>query len=362
MQTEEVKRVNETLRSNLYVPRPSRHPHRIMYDQNFPFNPDYVNLDISILEIISNHYHKFPGYTDSNGTLLAREFFAKQYGVSPDDVTLVPTVEQARWYLTTLFLDHNDIVVCNEGLKPDLARVKTDLNYVIRGFEDEEKAKVIMLRNPDIDSENERAAILRYTQNLRSLEKSFKSPKALVIEEPYALFGKDNPINSVLNAEMPENTVVYLLTHLNQVLLNEVSGFSVIILLNNQSKKFNQINQALFNMTCFYNPPNTALHPHTPQIMEKINFSRALINYKQLEERKRILVQKFNEKGVTCFSAPEYVFKIGIKKTSKVVELLEKGILVVPIEESLRHSDFIYLSVLHSDLQFETLLTRITQK
>ena len=174
------------------------------------------------------------------------------------------------------------------------------------------------------------------------------------------MLGKLNPFPSACNAALPENTPVYLLTHLSELFLNDASSFSAIILLNNKDNRFASLTSALGSMSSFYFPPCTALHSLIGNIMQAFKPARALDHFGKLEERKQLLIGQLRQQGIQVRDAPRWVFSIGVRKTAQLAALIEKGLLDLPQNEELRESDSVYLSVLHSDALFKDLVAKLT--
>lgn len=362
MDIDRLHKGNEVLINNLYVPKTQKLAFRLKLDQKYPYNENYVNFSEEILTIISNHFHENPGYTYPAGNLAARQYLAQLYGVQPSDVFLAPTMSQAHWYLLNIFLDSGDSVACNEGLKPDLLKVKIDTDYRVASLTDVEQSKLVFVRNPDIDSDLLDPAITDWIRNLKTAEKGFLLPKAFVSEEPYSLYMDNNPMSSARSIEMPEQTPVYLLASLNELLLNEDSGFAIIVLLNNANKRFDQLNIALKHLSRFYNPPNTAIHPLISKILPLLDYKSAIRNYELIEERKAALIDLMTTKGVKAKKTPHLVFSIGVKRSPKLIDMIETGQLLLPRSELLRdESAYVYVSVLYPDSVFHALIDALLE-
>lgn len=351
---------NTALIDSLFTPKAQRSGAKLKLDEQYPYNEQYVNLQGEIRSIISNHFHENASYTDATGHGAARQYIAQLYGVQKSDVFLAPTVQQAHWYLLNLFLDDGDAVACNSGLKPDFLKVKTELKCKVNPLSELEDSKVIAIRYPDVDSDTLDSDILTFIKNLRSAEKTFKTPKAVVIEEPYSLYLDNNPAGLHQSLEMPEQTPVYLLTSINGLLLNEASGFAMVVLLNNQSKQFDKLNEGLASLAEFYSPPNTAFHPLISKILPLLSYKAAEKNYELLENRKSDLAKLMASKGIETEIPPRFVFTIGVKKTPELLRLIEKGeILLARTEHFRTDSDFVYISVLYSNSAINTFMSML---
>jgi hypothetical protein len=349
-----------TLCSTLYVPVAHRQRPQLTMDQKYPFNSEYVNLNPEVLKIVCEHFHEHPSYTDAEGHQKAREYLAERFGVKSSDVFLAPTNAQAYWYIVNLFLDDGDAVASTPGLKADLLKVKTDTDYKVLDLSEMEAAKLVMGRIPDVDSDSHSQQLVDLFVNLRQLEETFKTPKAFAVEEPFALLQSARFGFSVRGMQLPERTPVYLLTSLDDILLSDACGFSVIVLLNNPDGRFDKLAKGLSSIADFYNPPNTAFHPLIGQILPAIDSNIAYQNFEALESRKVKVAQMFIQKGLETHIPPKHVFSVGVKKTSALVGLVERGELSLSSTEKYRHDNpFIYLSILYGDSAFLNLLERL---
>jgi hypothetical protein len=325
----------------------------------YPLNPDLTLLGQDFASIVAANYHKSPGYTDSNGNQQSREYFAEKFGVRSDDVFLAPNLSMARWYLCTLFLDENDAVACNEGLQPEVLKVKGEDNFRVVGLDQAEEAKLVLIRTPDVDSEEVNDEVVKYATGIGQKEEKFGTKKAIAIEEPFVLLDKEYSAQSVKNQPLPKDTPIYILTSLNEVLLNDSSSFAILILLNNNEGKFDELNRSLLHISTFYDPPNTALHTHTSLFMPTINQSRCDSVFKAIENRKHSLAKVFSSKELKCQLPPPLVFKVGVPRTAKLSEAVSAGKVKLPYSEQFNSRPFVYVSALYSDSQFARLIEHI---
>jgi hypothetical protein len=352
--------INQDPSKTLFIPVPSRANESLRLDEKLPYNPYFVNMDIALLEIISKHFHEHPSYTDSCGHPKAIAHLSQHFGVDPADVACVPSVEMARWYLLTLFLNDGDVVACNSGLVPSLTRLRTESKYKIEPLSPGcAGSKMIMLKYPDIDINEPNSHQEGLVHGLKHLDDTLQSPTCIVVEEPFVLMGGSNPYGSITKNALPTNSPVYLVTHLNDVLLNDSSGFAIIVLLNNTQNRFKELNIALENMTVFYNAPNTAIHPLINQILSRLETTSILATFKRLETRKSALFEAFKSKGLQCKMTPKFVFSIGIPKTNEILALVARQEVILNKCEYIRDIDYFFVSVLYSDSVFQHLLDKL---